>query len=179
MMTIALNGAILVLSRADYRRASEVASLINQLQGPIIMNRKTSGIYALAVAAACLSLPASAADLPKSGKYSGHYGWTFTGQVQKLGADRTVYAGMVPGVMFNDEGKSFMHKARVDCTLFNDVNKGHASANGTCVVTDADGDKVFVEWKCAGVMPACPGTERFVGGTGKYKGISGDQKISG
>ena len=62
--------------------------------GPIIMNRKTSGIYVLSVAAACLSLPASAADLPKSGKYSGHYGWTFTGQVQKLGADTTVYAGM-------------------------------------------------------------------------------------
>jgi len=49
------------------------------------MNRNTSVAYALAVAAMCLSLLASAADLPKSGKYSGHYGWTFTGQVQKLG----------------------------------------------------------------------------------------------
>jgi len=29
------------------------------------------------------------------------------------------------------------------------------------------------------VMPACPGTERFVGGTSKYKGISGDQKFQG
>jgi len=47
------------------------------------------------------------------------------------------------------------------------------------VVTDADGDKIFVEWKCAGVMPACPGTERFVGGTGKYTGISGNQKFQG
>jgi hypothetical protein len=81
--------------------------------------------------------------------------------------------------MFNDAGKGFMHKARVDCTLFNDVNQGRANANGTCVVTDADGDKVFVEWKCAGVMPACPGDERFVGGTGKYKGISGIQKFQG
>jgi hypothetical protein len=143
------------------------------------MNRGTCGVCALAVAAVWLSLPASAADLPKSGKYSGHYGWTFTGQVQKLGEDRVVYAGVLPGVMFNNEGKGFMHKARVDCTLFNDVNKGHANATGTCVVTDADGDKVFVEWSCAGVMPACPGTERFVGGTGKYKGISGDQKFQG
>jgi hypothetical protein len=77
--------------------------------------------------------------------------------------DRVVYAGTLPGVMFNNEGKGFMHRARVDCTLFNDVNKGRANANGTCVVTEADGDKVFVEWQCAGVMPACPGTERFVG----------------
>jgi hypothetical protein len=143
------------------------------------MNHNTCVAYALAVVAVSLSLSALSADLPKSGKYSGHYGWTFTGQVQKLGEDRVVYAGMVPGVMFNNEGKGFMHKARVDCTLFNDVNKGRANANGTCVVTDADGDKVFVEWRCAGVMPACPGTERFVGGTGKYKGISGDQKFQG
>ena len=44
--------------------------------------------------------------------------------------------------------------------------EGRANAKGTCVVTDADGDEIFVEWKCSGVMPACPGTERFVGGTG-------------
>jgi hypothetical protein len=143
------------------------------------MIRNTSGVYALAVAAVGLSLAASAADLPKSGRYSGHCGWTFTGQVQKLGADRVVYAGLVPGVLFNNEGKGFMHKARVGCTLYDDVNKGHATATGTCVVTDANGDQAFVEWQCAGVMPACPGTERCVGGTGKYEGISGDQKVQG
>ena len=44
-------------------------------------------------------------------KYSGHYGWTFSGQVQKLGEDRVVYAGVLPGVMFNNEGKGFMHKS--------------------------------------------------------------------
>jgi hypothetical protein len=143
------------------------------------MRRPLPCIYALTVAAVCFSLSSAAADPPKSGKYSGHYGWTFVGQVQKLGADRTVYAGVVPGVMFNNEGKGFMHKSRVDCTLYNDVNKGRANATGTCVVTDAAGDKIFVEWKCAGVMPACPGTERFVGGTGKYKGITGEQKFQG
>ncbi|KAF0190449.1 MAG: hypothetical protein FD165_2682 [Gammaproteobacteria bacterium] len=143
------------------------------------MNRTTSVTYALAVAAVCLSLPASAADLPRSGKYTAHYGWTFTGQVQELGPDRTVYAGVVPGVIFNDTGKGFLHKARSDCTLFNDVNQGRANAIGTCVITDADGDKVFLEWKCTGVMPACPGDERFVGGTGKYTGISGDNKFQG
>ena len=143
------------------------------------MNRNSTVAFTLAVTAVCLSLPALAADLPKRGTYSAHYGWTFTGQVQKLGEDRTVYAGMVPGVMFNDEGKGFMHKARTDCTLLAEVNQGHINANGTCVVTDADGEKIFVEWKCAGEMPACPGDERFVGGTGKYTGISGNQKFQG
>ncbi len=143
------------------------------------MTRLTSIISLLALAAFCLTSSATAGDLPKSGKYSGHYGWTFTGQVQQLGKDRTIYAGVVPGVMFNDKGKGFMHKSRVDCSIFNDVNKGRANAKGTCVVTDADGDKIFVEWQCSGKMPACPGTERFVGGTGKYKGITGKQTFQG
>lgn len=143
------------------------------------MNRYTYVAYAFAVAAVFISASAPAADLPKSGTYSGHYGWTFNGQVQKLGEDRVVYAGTVPGVMFNNEGKGFMHKARTDCALLADVNQGHIDAKGTCVVTDADEDKIFVEWKCAGKMPACPGDERFVGGTGKYTGISGNQKFQG
>jgi hypothetical protein len=143
------------------------------------MTRTIAIVSLVALATFCFTLPADAGDLPKSGKYSGHYGWTFTGQIQKLGEDRTIYAGVVPGVMFNNKGKGFMHKSRVDCSIFNDVNKGRANAQGTCVVTDADGDTIFVEWKCSGVMPACPGTERFVGGTGKYKGITGEQTFQG
>ena len=143
------------------------------------MDRNRLGVCAAAVAAISMSLATQAADLPKSGNYSGHFGWVFTGQVQELAGNRKVYAGMVSGVMFNDAGSGFMHKARTDCTLMNDVADGRANAMGTCVVTDVDGDKVFVEWKCAGPMPTCPGTERFVGGTGKYTGISGDQTFQG
>lgn len=141
------------------------------------MNRNTCVVYALAVAAVCLSSPAPAADQPKSGTYTAHYGWTFKGDVQELGPNRTVYVGVVNGVIFNDTGKGFLHKARSDCALMNDVDQGRANAKGTCVVTDADGDKVFLEWKCTGTMPACPGDERFVGGTGKYTGISGNNKF--
>jgi len=143
------------------------------------MNRNMSVAYALALAAACLSSSTLAADLPKSGTYAAHYGWTFSGQVQELGKNRTVSAGVVAGVIFNDAGKGFLHKARVDCTLMNDVNQGRANANGTCVVTDAEGDKAFLEWKCTGAMPACPGDERWVGGTGKYTGMSGTSKFQG
>jgi hypothetical protein len=143
------------------------------------MNRKISVAYALALAAACLSSSALAGDLPKTGTFSAHYGWTFTGQVQELGANRTVSAGVVAGVIFNETGKGFLHKARVDCALMNDVNQGRANAHGTCVVTDADGDKAFLEWKCTGAMPACPGDERWVGGTGKYTGMSGAMKFQG
>ena len=122
---------------------------------------------------------ASAADLPKTGKYSAHFGWIFKGDVQEMGASRSISAGMVNGVIFNDAGKGFMHKSRVDCALMNDVNQGKANANGTCVIIDPDGDRIFLEWKCTGAMPSCPGDERFVGGTGKYKGITGSSKFQG
>jgi hypothetical protein len=122
---------------------------------------------------------ALAADLPKSGKYTAHFGWVFKGDVQELGPNRSVSSGMVDGIIFNDAGTGFLHKVRADCALMNDVNQGRANAKGTCVMTDADGDKVFLEWKCSGTMPACPGDERFVGGTGKYTGITGDNKFQG
>ncbi len=136
-------------------------------------------MVALLLSALAAVSSAAAAELPKTGNYSGHFGWVFKGDVQDLGPDRSISTGMVSGVMFNDAGKGFLHKARVDCALMNDVKQGQATANGTCVVTDGDGDKVFVEWKCTGTMPACPGDEKFVGGTGKYAGITGDQKFQG
>jgi hypothetical protein len=122
---------------------------------------------------------ASAADMPKGGKFSVHFGWVFKGDVQQLGANRAVSSGMVSGVIFNDAGTGFLHKVRTDCTLMNDVNQGRADAKGTCVMTDPSGDKAFLEWKCSGAMPACPGEQRFAGGTGKYKGLSGPSKFQG
>jgi len=83
------------------------------------------------------------------------------------------------GSYFDDAGEGFVHKARVECTLMSDVKQGHVNANGTCLVTDADGDKAFLEWKCTGAMPACAGDERWVGGTGKYPGLSGASKFKG
>jgi hypothetical protein len=43
------------------------------------MTRTISIVSLVSLAALCFTLPADAGDLPKSGKYSGHYGWTFTG----------------------------------------------------------------------------------------------------
>ncbi len=143
------------------------------------MNRKTFVLIAVTVAIAWTGAAAAADELPRSGTFSAHYGWTFTGQVQELGADHSVSVGSVPGVMFNDAGKGFMHKARTDCTILNDVRQGRANARGTCVVTDAAGDEIFVEWSCAGTMPACRGDQRFLGGTGRYEGISGSMKFQG
>ena len=99
--------------------------------------------------------------------------------MQELGPNRTVYVGMLPGVFFNDAGSGFMHKTRVDCTIVNDVDNGKANGNGTCAVVDAEGDKAFLTWRCAGAMPACPGEYTWTGGTGKFQGIRGTDRFQG
>ena len=138
---------------------------------------------AISVGAACLVLAAAsfahAADMPKSGKFTSQFGWIFKGDVQELGPDRRLSTGVVSGVMFNTGGKAFLNKALTACALVLDVNKGQVDAKGTCTMTDADGDKAFLEWKCKGTMPACPGDQNFIGGTGKYTGLTGPSKFQG
>jgi len=122
---------------------------------------------------------ASAAGMAKSGKYTSQFGWIFKGDVQDLGPDRSVSTGVVSGVMFNTAGKPFLNKTLTACALILDVNKGQVDAKGTCTMTDVDGDKAFIEWKCKGTMPACPGDENFIGGTGKYTGLTGASTFQG
>ena len=49
------------------------------------------------------------------------------------------------------------------------------SANGYCVVTDRDGDKLFLTWEGGNDTKAGEGkgTAQYTGGTGKYAGIKG------
>jgi hypothetical protein len=142
-------------------------------------NSRGAILGGLAAAVLFAATPVAAQDLPKSGRYTSHYGWTFEGSVQELGPNRVVYVGMLPGVNFNDRGSGFMHQTRTDCTIVNDVNDGRSNANGTCVVTDGAGDKAYLVWKCAGAMPVCDGDFQWVGGTGKFTGISGNNRFQG
>ncbi len=133
----------------------------------------------LAMIAVVGSLGFASVSHADSGRFTSHYPWIFSGTIQELGADRAVYVGTLAGVNINDAGKGFLHKVRMDCTIINDVNKGQSNANGSCAGTDADGDKAYLVFKCGGTMPACPGEFSFSGGTGKYKGLTGNSKFQG
>ena len=132
---------------------------------------------ALTILLTIFSTIAFAEDLPKSGKYSGRYYWTYDGKVFPVGQDRMILSGNLPGVIFNDAGKGFLHNARLDCQIFWDINKGKSNANGSCITTDAEGDKALSLWTCVGTLPTCDGELKFDGGTGKYTGITGNSKF--
>ena len=46
-------------------------------------------------------------------------------------------------------------------------------------MTDDDGDRVIVKWKCSAQYPKCAGNLEFTSGTGKYQGISGGGSFMG
>ena len=85
-------------------------------------------------------------------------------------------------MVFNDAGSGFMHGTAWVCPGMNDLLKGVSLASqGYCIVTDKDGDKAFVAWK--GRKETEPnkggGDFQWTGGTGKYTGLKGRQRVHG
>jgi hypothetical protein len=121
-----------------------------------------------------VGLTRAEAQLPKNGTYTGIYGWFFpaAGMVE-LGKDHMFWAGASTGAFKNDAGDGFLHRAVVLCPGSGELNKGAISYSGNCVVTDQEGDKVFVQWACKSPSMPFPCDFYWTGGTGKYTGIKG------
>jgi hypothetical protein len=124
-----------------------------------------------------LLLPiSSGSTLEKEGKYSSKFGWYSKGQTFEVGPDHVFFVGEFSGTNFNDKGKGFMDKVSVVCPGVMDNNRDAPHAHGHCVVTDDDGDKAYLVWKCTGAK-LCKGDFQWTGGTGKYEGISGNNSF--
>lgn len=121
-----------------------------------------------------LAVPATAADLPKSGSFDLEVGWKAIGEVTQV-ADKHIFAaGKVWGVSFNTSGKDPLHLGPALCTYEGEAINGAGTNRGRCAWSDADGDKVFTEWSgkfTAGVGGT--GSSTITLGTGKYQGIQG------
>jgi hypothetical protein len=136
--------------------------------------------------AACFSGVAmsqsQAADLPKQGKFAAKFGWYAVGKVFELEKDHIFWVGEFSGTVFNDSGSGFMHMVSMVCPGSNDIHLDgqQGSADGYCVMTDKDGDKLYSVWSCKGPFPGpCDGDNKFTGGTGKYAGITGSNRFQG
>ncbi len=75
------------------------------------------------------------------------------------------------GAISNGEGKPFLDKARYQVVSLIDTA---SSSGGYKTFTEPDGSKVFAKYLTTQVkLPVINGTFEFVGGTGKYEGITG------
>lgn len=71
------------------------------------------------------------------------------------------------GTTRNSDGQKFFDNMAVRCVEFLEVRSGSHNFKGACIQTDRDGDKVFTTFDSETM------THTLIGGTGKYKGISG------
>ena len=122
-----------------------------------------------------------AADVTKKGNFSGKFGWNSSGKTYEMAQNHLYWVGEFTGTFFNDKTGGFMDKAAVSCPGTNNIRLDGqiGSAQGNCIVTDAQGEKAFATWSSKGPFPgAYQGEFTWIGGTGKYAGIKGTNKFS-
>ena len=73
------------------------------------------------------------------------------------------------GITRNDAGEAPFNDMGTRCIGMREANGNDVVNRGSCIDTDKDGDQVFSTYEAN----AKSGRHVFVGGTGKYQGISG------
>jgi hypothetical protein len=124
-----------------------------------------SMLASMAIVLTFCAAPAIAAEFPKTGE--AEYDTYYVGNpVAKI--DSGVGTGAIveeTGITRNVKGEGPFHDMSVRC-LYHQSSVGETfHFNGSCVHTDKDGDNVFATWDDK--------TTTLIGGTGKYKGITG------
>jgi hypothetical protein len=124
-------------------------------------------------AALCAAAPGSAGTVmvPPSGEmtYVTHY----TGRVintEYVGDGASESLVEMTGIIRNAVGQSAFDGMHAHCLMLSAIIGGKPSFSGACTETDRDGDHVFASFDNTAY--------KLIGGTGKYKGISGSALYS-
>lgn len=113
--------------------------------------------------------PAEAADFPKEGtaSYTTYYVNASSTPI-KMG-DRAAAIYESTGITRNDAGEAPFNDMGTRCIGMREANGNDVVNRGSCIDMDKDGDQVFSTFEAT----AKSGRHVFVGGTGKYQGITG------
>ena len=125
-----------------------------------------SMLASMAVVLTFWAAPAAAAEFPKTGsaEYDPYY---VDNTVAKINSGAgTGVIGEETGITRNVKGEGPFHDMSVRCLYHWSVVGETNHVNGSCVHTDKDGDNVFAIFDDK--------TTTLIGGTGKYKGITGN-----
>jgi hypothetical protein len=117
---------------------------------------------------------AHAGEMPKAGEdsYTIAYVVTFA-KTTKFG-DRNFTQLEFAGISTNDSGSGFLHNAGARCVGIREEVRGDVYTRGTCAYTDQDGDQIYSSYEgTASEGNPTAGVHQFVGGVGKYSGMSG------
>lgn len=140
----------------------------------------------LAVVALVTGFGAEAhAQLAKEGTFKTDQAGHFAGTNYALGKDHIYWIGTDKGAVLNKAGKGFLHNASYVCPVTADIDGSRVETQGYCIYTDKDGDQIFMRAESlsssggAGVeVQETKTNDVFIGGTGKYQGISGTRSCT-
>ena len=113
-------------------------------------------------------------ELAKEGSESGRNYATGTTKVIPMGEERIQLNYEGSGIYISDTENGLLHNASIHFLGAFHAVKGAFEESGGMVLTAPDGDKAFVTYKGSGNLGKdAKGTYTYVGGTGKYTGITG------
>jgi hypothetical protein len=125
-----------------------------------------------------LAMPAIAqqkTELPKSGSLKLHTGFKVIGEPTQIIKDKHSYnTERAWGVSYNDAGSGPLHISSMICTSVSEAIEGAGTDQGKCAWSDADGDKLFIDW--SGKFTPTTGLAGMIAiasGSGKFTGIQG------
>ncbi len=81
--------------------------------------------------------------------------------------------------MYIENGEGNLDAAVFTCPATQEINSadGKTNAHGRCMITGSEGDSVFADFTCAGVVGGCMGEFILTGGTGEFAGIEGSSDM--
>lgn len=111
-----------------------------------------------------------AAELPREGDFDATF--CFVGNAATLVQSKTdlAYSFDLTGPVRGELPGSLLDMTSVRCVGLGEVHDGVRTGTHRCVFVDRDGDQVFMRGQAAGTKTSV----EFLGGSGKYAGISGN-----
>ena len=119
-----------------------------------------------------ISIPASAEERVLGS-------WIAKGKYVPIGEEKFSFHGEANGVLHHNDGKGKLDAGKLQCALsvYVDAKAKRENGSGSCTIILTEYDRIYAEFKCAGPLLECKGKFEHVGGTGKYRGISGETDL--
>jgi hypothetical protein len=102
------------------------------------------------------------------------------GQLYEIAPNRALFLGGFAGTIFVEDAVGALDAAQIVCPASLDVELpgGRQAGSGHCIITNAQGSRIFARWDCEGTHTVgCKGTFELVGGTDEFTGISGESEF--
>ncbi len=105
--------------------------------------------------------------------------WIAKGKYFPIGEENFTFHGEANGVLHHNDGKGKLDAGKLHCamSIYVDTKVKRENGNGSCTIIVTEYDRIYAEFKCAGPLLECKGKFDHVGGTGKFRGISGETDL--